>query len=62
MGYRGTNGIHEDVREISLPLIYLVQISKPEDEPVTRGMPYNVTVLNSPITGHLGQRIISYNW
>ena len=40
----------------------MVQISEPEDEPVTRGMPYNFIVLNSPVTGHLGKMIISPNW
>ena len=38
MGYRGPNGIPEDVLEIEWPLIYLIQILEPEDEPVTRGM------------------------
>ena len=33
-----------------------------EDEPATRGMSYNFVVLNSPVTGHLGERIINPNW
>ena len=37
-------------------------ISDSEDEPVTRGMLYNFVVLNSPVTGHLGKRIINTNW
>ena len=40
----------------------VVQISEPEDEPVTRGMPYNFTILNSAVTGHLGTMIINPNW
>jgi len=35
---------------------------KPENEPVTRGMPYNFAVMNSPVTGHLGKRIINPKW
>ena len=30
-----------------------------EYEPVTCGSPYNFTVMNSPVTGHLGKRIIN---
>ena len=62
MGYKGPNGILEDVPEVERTLISLVQISEPKDEPMTRGMPYNFTVLNSPVTGHLGQMIINPNW
>ena len=62
MGYRGPNIIPEDVPEISQTLISVVRILDSEDEPVTRGMPYNFDVLNSPVTGHLGKRIISPNW
>ena len=40
----------------------VVRISDLEDKPVTRGMPYNFTVLNSPVTGHLGKRIINPKW
>ena len=62
MGYRVPNGIPEDVPKISRTLIFVVRISEPEDEPVTRGMPYNFIVLNSPVTGHLGKRIINTKW
>ena len=62
LGYRGPNGIPEDVQKIAWTVISVVRISEPEDEPVTRGMPYNFTVLNSPVTGHLGQMIINPNW
>ena len=40
----------------------VVWISDSEDEPVIRGMPYNFTVLNSPVTGHLGKMIINPKW
>ena len=43
-------------------LFSMVQISEPEDEPVTHGMPYNSTVSNSPLIGHLGKMIINSNW
>ena len=43
-------------------VLSMVQISDPEDETVTRGIPYNFTVLNSPVIGHLGKMIISPNW
>ena len=62
MGYRGTNGIHKDVPERARNLILVVQISDSEDEPVTRGIPYNFIVLNGPVTGHLGKRIINSKW
>ena len=45
--------------EIAQTLLSVVQISEPKDEPVTCGIPYNFTVLNSPVTGHLGKRIIN---
>ena len=62
LGYRGPNGIPEDVLERARTLILVVQISDSEDEPVTRGIPYNFVVLNSPVTGHLGKRIINPKW
>ena len=62
MGYRGPNVILEDVPEIEQPIIYFIQILEPEDEPVTRGMLYNFSVLNSPVTGHLGKMIINTKW
>ena len=39
----------------------VVQVLDPEDETVTRGSPYNFTMLNSPETGHLGKFLISPN-
>ena len=62
MGYRGPNGIPKDVPEMERTLILVVLISYSEDEPVTRGMPYNFTFLNSPVTGHLGKMIINTKW
>ena len=62
MGYRGPNGIPEDVIERAQTLISMVQIYEPEDEPMTCGMPYSFTILNSPVTGHLGKMIINTNW
>ena len=40
----------------------LVQISDTEYETVTHGSPYNFSVLNSPVIGHLGKMIIIPNW
>ena len=54
LGYRGPNGIPKDFLEREWTPLSLVQISDSEDEPMTRGMPYNFVVLNSPVTGHLG--------
>ena len=62
MGYRGPNGIIEDVLEREQTLLSMVQRLEPEDEPVTCGIPYNFTILNSPVTGHLGKRIINPKW
>ena len=61
LGYRGPNGILEDVLERAQTLISMVQISDSEYEPVTCGMPYNFVVLNSPVTDDLGKRIINPN-
>ena len=60
MGYRVPNGIREDVLEIARTILSVVQIFEPEDEPVTCGMPYNFTVLNSPLIGHLGKNDHKY--
>ena len=62
MGYRGPNGILEDVPEIAQTLLSVVRISEPKDETVTRGRSYNFAVLNGPVTGHLGKIIINLNW
>ena len=59
MGYRGPNGIPKNVPKIARNLILVVRISESEDQPVTCGMPYNFDILNSPVTGHLGKRIIN---
>ena len=56
MGYRGPNGIFEDFPEMARTLI------SAEDEPVTCGRLYNFVVLKSPVTGHLGKRIINPKW
>ena len=40
----------------------MILISELEYETVTRGRLYNFAVLNSPVTGHLGKRIINTNW
>ena len=62
MGYRGPNGIPEAIIESARTLISVFRRSDSEYEPVTRGMPYNFAVLNSPVTGHLGKRIINPKW
>ena len=62
MGYRGPNGIPKDVIEMEQTAISVVRISDSKDEPMTRGIPYNFAVLNSPVTGHLGKRIINEKW
>ena len=59
MGYKGPNENYEDVTKMERTLILVVQISDLEDEPVICGIPYNFVVLNSPVTGHLGKRIIN---
>ena len=62
LGYRGPNGIPEDVPKIEQTVLSMVQTLEPEDEPVTHVMPYNFTVLNNSVTGHLGKMIINPNW
>ena len=62
MGYKGPNAIFEDFIEMEWTAFYVIQVLYPEDETVTHGSPYNLYVLNSPETGHLGKMIISTNW
>ena len=62
LGYRGPNRILEYVPQRVQNLISVVQISDPEYEIVTHGMLYNFIVLNSPVIGHIGRRIINPNW
>ena len=62
MGYKVPNEIYEDFIEMAQNLSSMVQDSDSEDAPVTHGSPYNFAVLNSPVTGHRGKRIIDPNW
>ena len=62
IGYGGPNGILEAVLEREQNLIFVVRISEPEDEPMRCGIPYNFTIMNSLVTGHLGKMIINPNW
>ena len=61
-GHKGPNEIYQDVPEITQNLISVVKFLDPEDATVTRGSPYNFTMLNSPETCHLGKTLISSNW
>ena len=62
MGYRGPNGIPEDVPERARTILSVVEVSDLEDETVTCGSSYNISMLNSPEIGHLGKLLISPNW
>ena len=62
MGYKSPNVIYEGVTERAQKLLSVIQVSNPEDETVTLGSPYKFTILNSPVTGHLGKRIINTKW
>ena len=62
LGYEGPNEISEDFTERAWTLIFLFQVSDPEDETVTHGILYNFAMLNNHETGHLGKTIISPNW
>ena len=62
LGCKGPNEIYEDVIEKAQTVISVLIVLDPEDEIVICGSPYNVAVLNSPVTGHLGKMIISPNW
>ena len=59
MSCTGPNEILEDDPKRAQTILSMVQVLDSEDEPVTCGSPYNFVVLNSPITGHLGKRIIN---
>ena len=41
---------------------FCVPISEPRDEQLTRVIPYNFVVLNSPVKSHLEKRIVNPNW
>ena len=62
MGYKGPNEILEDFTERARTVLSVVRVSDSEDETMTREIPYNFAVLNSPVTSHLGKMIISPNW
>ena len=62
LGYRGPNGIPEDVPERARTVLLVVWTADLEYETVTRGNPYNFAIRNSPVTRHLGKTIINPNW
>ena len=62
LGYKGLNENYEDFPERERNLISMARVSDLEDEPVTRGSLYNFIVLNSPVTGQVGKRIINTKW
>ena len=62
LSYIGPNEIYEYFPKIEWNLLSIFLVSDLEDEPVTHENPYNFVVLNSPITGHLGKRIINPKW
>ena len=59
--YEGPNEILQDVTEMAWTLVSVARFLDPEYETVTRGSPYNFTMLNSPEIGHLGKTLISPN-
>ena len=61
-GYQGPNEFYQDFSEREYNFIYVVKFSYPEDKTMTRGCLYNLTMMNSPETGHLGKTLISPNW
>ena len=61
-GYEGPNEISQDVAERERNLISVIKVSDPKAETVTRGSPYNFTMMNIPEIGHLGKTLISPNW
>ena len=62
LGYGGPNEIPQDFPDREQTLILVVKVLDLEGETVTRGSSYNLTILNSAVTGHLGKMIISPNW
>ena len=62
LGYKGPNGISQDVLDRAQTAISVVKVSKLDDEIVTRGSPYTFIMLNSPETCHLGKTLIIPNW
>ena len=61
-GYKGPNEIYEDVPEREWNVCSMEEVSYPKYETLTRGSPYNFTILNSPVTSHIGKMIINPNW
>ena len=61
-GYKGPNEIYEAIPKMARTVIFVGEVSDPEDETVTCGSPYNFAIVNSSVTGHRGKRIINPNW
>ena len=61
-GYKVPNEILQDVLEREQTILFVVNISDPEGETVTRGSPYKFDLLNSLEISHLGKTRISPNW
>ena len=62
LGYEGANEILQDVLDRTQNLIYVVNISDPNDETMTLGSLYKFSMLNSPEISHIGKTLISPNW
>ena len=62
LGYIGPNDIYKDIPKREWNLILVVRVLDSEDETVTCGSSYNFVVLDSTVTCHLGNTIISPNW
>ena len=61
-GYEGPNEISQDVPERARTVLYVVKVSDPEGETVTRGSLYKFAMLNSPKTSHLGKNSYKSQW
>ena len=60
--YKYPNEISQDVPDRARTVLFVVKFSNFDDETGTRGSPYNFNVLNSPVIGHRGKKIINSNW
>ena len=61
-GYECPNEIFQDVLDRAQILLYVVKVSYPEGETVTRGSQYKFAMLNNLEFSHRGKTIISSNW
>ena len=60
--YKGPNEISQDVPDRAWIVLFVVKFLDPDDETVTCGGIYKLSMMNSLERSHLGKTLISPNW